>query len=78
MNKLWSGLRPQLQRDLWKEKLNPEVSRLKEVVATAEVLEIAQSVTGDYTPKPRRRRSKKRTTESAATNPDEPESSRRR
>lgn len=37
VNKLWMGLRKELQRDLWKEKLNPEVSSLKAVTATAEI-----------------------------------------
>lgn len=45
VHKLWSGLRKELQRDLWREKLNPEVSSLKKVAATAEILEIAQTVT---------------------------------
>ncbi|KIO05447.1 hypothetical protein M404DRAFT_68327, partial [Pisolithus tinctorius Marx 270] len=43
VHKFWSGLRRELQRDLWKEKLNPEISTLKKVVASAEILEIAQS-----------------------------------
>ncbi|KIN99473.1 hypothetical protein M404DRAFT_73492, partial [Pisolithus tinctorius Marx 270] len=40
VHKFWSGLRQELQRDLWKEKLNPEISMLKKVVASAEILEI--------------------------------------
>ncbi|KIK12446.1 hypothetical protein PISMIDRAFT_68468, partial [Pisolithus microcarpus 441] len=41
VHKLWSGLCKELQCDLWKEKLNPEISSLKKVAATAEILEIA-------------------------------------
>ncbi|KIN93944.1 hypothetical protein M404DRAFT_68796, partial [Pisolithus tinctorius Marx 270] len=40
VHKFWSGLRQELQCDLWKEKLNPEISMLKKVVASAEILEI--------------------------------------
>ncbi|KIN97118.1 hypothetical protein M404DRAFT_66926, partial [Pisolithus tinctorius Marx 270] len=43
VHKFWLGLHKELQRNLWKEKLNPEVSTLKKVVASAEILEIAQS-----------------------------------
>ncbi|KIN95152.1 hypothetical protein M404DRAFT_166570, partial [Pisolithus tinctorius Marx 270] len=43
VHKFWSGLCRELQRDLWKEKLNPEISTLKKVIASAEILEIAQS-----------------------------------
>jgi len=41
VDKFWKGLRKDYQRDLWKDKLNPEVSTLKEVVAAAEVIEIS-------------------------------------
>lgn len=44
VDKFWKGLRKDFQRDLWKDKLNPEVLTLKEVVATAEVIEISRSV----------------------------------
>ncbi|KIN92989.1 hypothetical protein M404DRAFT_36508 [Pisolithus tinctorius Marx 270] len=76
VHKLWSGLRKELQQDLWREKLNLEISSLKRVIASAEVLEIAQSITGDYIPKSQRRRSKKRAVASAATSPEGPESSK--
>ena len=44
VNKFWKGLQKEFQRDLWKDKLNPEVSTLREVVAAAEVIEISWSV----------------------------------
>ena len=44
VTKFWSGLQYEIQRDLWRDKLNPEVSSLKEVVAAAEIVEIARSV----------------------------------
>ncbi|KIN96089.1 hypothetical protein M404DRAFT_164089, partial [Pisolithus tinctorius Marx 270] len=40
VHKLWSGLHKELQRDLWREKLNPEISSLKRVIVSTEVLEI--------------------------------------
>ncbi|KIN95157.1 hypothetical protein M404DRAFT_73385, partial [Pisolithus tinctorius Marx 270] len=43
VHKFWLGLHKEIQCNLWKEKLNPEVSTLKKVVAAAEILEIAQS-----------------------------------
>jgi len=45
VHKLWFGLRKEIQHDLWREKLNPEISSLKDVIAAAEIIEIAQSVT---------------------------------
>jgi len=41
VNKFWKGLRKDFQWDLWKDKLNPEVSTLKEVVTAAEVIKIS-------------------------------------
>ncbi|KIO06696.1 hypothetical protein M404DRAFT_66349, partial [Pisolithus tinctorius Marx 270] len=78
VHKFWSGLRKELQCDLWKEKLNPEVSNLKKVVASVEILEIVQSITGDYAHRLRRWRSKKCTVESVAISTGDPESSRHR
>ena len=43
--KLWHGFNPYIQTDLWKDKLNPEKSSLKSVLAAAEIIEIAHSVT---------------------------------
>ncbi|KAI6010273.1 hypothetical protein EDC04DRAFT_2960670 [Pisolithus marmoratus] len=59
VHKFWSGLWKDLQHDLWKEKLNPEISSLKKVAATAEILEIAQSITGDSSRKSQRPNNKK-------------------
>ncbi|KAG9311666.1 hypothetical protein JVU11DRAFT_7901 [Chiua virens] len=42
--KTWSRFSPWLQSELWKDKLNPEKSTLSNVIAAAEVLEIAHSV----------------------------------
>ena len=44
VNKFWKGLRKDFQRDLWKDKLNPEILTLKEVMAAAEIIEILWSV----------------------------------
>jgi len=53
VNKFWKGLRKDFQPDLWKDKLIPEVSTLKQVVAAAKVLEISRSVmTGPKETKP--------------------------
>ena len=45
MTKLWFGFNAYIQTDLWKDKLNPENSSLRAVIAAAEVIEIAHSVT---------------------------------
>ena len=42
---------PKFIQELWLEKLNPEVSTLKEVVSAAEIIEIAQSVMDDMGPR---------------------------
>ncbi|KAF4565677.1 hypothetical protein EYR36_002255 [Pleurotus pulmonarius] len=44
VNTLWFGLRSSIQQDLWKDRRNPETSSWQDVVAAAEVIEIAQSV----------------------------------
>ncbi|RDB15248.1 hypothetical protein Hypma_004761 [Hypsizygus marmoreus] len=44
VNKLWYGLRPVLQKALWKERLNPETSKWSTVVRAAEINEIADAV----------------------------------
>ena len=46
VTRLWNGFQHWLQSELWKDKLNSEKSTLSEVVAAAEVLEIAHSVGG--------------------------------
>ena len=47
VHKLWFGLRKEIQHDLWREKLNPEISTLEDVIAAAKIIEIAQSVTSE-------------------------------
>ena len=42
--KFWNGARPSIQRELWKNKLNPEVSTWDSVVSIAEIIEIADNV----------------------------------
>ena len=46
VHKLWFGLCKETQHDLWRDKLNHEISSLRSVIASAEIIEIAQSVTG--------------------------------
>ena len=43
---MWNGFQHWLQSELWKDKLNLEKFTLSEVIATAEVLEIAHLVGG--------------------------------
>ncbi|KIK11107.1 hypothetical protein PISMIDRAFT_19808 [Pisolithus microcarpus 441] len=69
--KFWFGLRKELQSELWKEKLNPEVSSLREIVSTAEILEIAQSVMGGHNWRPRRHRSRKCTSRRTEVTPED-------
>jgi len=47
VHKLWFGLWKEIQHDLWHEKLNLEISSLKDMIAAAEIIEIAQSVTSE-------------------------------
>ena len=42
--KFWNSARPSIQKELWKSKLNPEVSSWETVVAQAEIIEIADNV----------------------------------
>jgi hypothetical protein len=44
VTRLWTGLSSEIQRELWKKELNPEISTFKEVQAAAEIIEIAHSV----------------------------------
>ena len=46
VHKLWFGLHKEIQHDLWRDKLNPEISSLQTIIAGPEIIEIAQSVTG--------------------------------
>jgi hypothetical protein len=47
VTKLRNGFQYWIQSELWKDKLNPEKSSLREVIAAAEVIEIAHSVGGN-------------------------------
>ena len=42
--KFWNGVRPAIQKELWKNHLNPEISSWRKVVAQAEIIEIADNV----------------------------------
>ena len=42
--KFWNSARPSIQRELWRNKLNPELSTWKKVVAQAEIIEIAENI----------------------------------
>ena len=42
--KLWYSLRPNIQRTMWKDGLHPDTSSWEEIVAKAEVVEIASKV----------------------------------
>ena len=63
VTKFWFGLRRRIQQGLWLEKLNPEVSKLKNIVNTAEIIEIAQLVMNEIRPTKSKQNSQK--TESA-------------
>ncbi|KIK50945.1 hypothetical protein GYMLUDRAFT_141718, partial [Collybiopsis luxurians FD-317 M1] len=43
VHKLWSGLTKKIQKGLWREKLNPEISSYDEVSRAAELVEIIES-----------------------------------
>ena len=45
--KLWNGFRRSIQAALWNEKLNPEISSWRKILAAAEIIEIAESVNGN-------------------------------
>ena len=42
--KFWNSARPSIQKELWRNKLNPELSLWRKVVAQAEIIEIAEDV----------------------------------
>jgi hypothetical protein len=42
--KFWNGAKPMIQKELWKNNLNPEVSSWRKVVSRAEIIEIAEGV----------------------------------
>src|SRR5271170_5599913 len=43
--KFWYGVKPIIQKGLWRDNLNPDVSTWEEVVTRAEIIEIAENVT---------------------------------
>ncbi|KAG2335788.1 hypothetical protein BDR05DRAFT_897749, partial [Suillus weaverae] len=44
VTRLWTGLSAEIQKELWKKELNPEVSTFKEVQAAADIIKITHSV----------------------------------
>ena len=42
--KFWNGVRPVIQKGLWRDNLNPEVSSWDSVVSQAEIIEISENV----------------------------------
>ena len=42
--KFWNSARPSIQKELWRNKLNPELSSWRKVVERAEIIEIAENV----------------------------------
>ena len=42
--KSWNSTCPSIQKELWQNKLNPELLSWREVVAQAEIIEIAENV----------------------------------
>ena len=42
--KFWNSTRPSIQKELWQNKLNPELSSWREVVTQAEIIKIAENV----------------------------------
>ncbi len=44
VNRLWTGLRTEIQVGLWRERLHPEYSNYQEVLEAAELIEIIENV----------------------------------
>ena len=42
--KFWHSARPSIQKELWRNRLNPELSSWETVIAQAEIIEIAENV----------------------------------
>ena len=70
VHKLWFGLCKEIQHDLWQDKLNPEISLLRTVIAGAEIIEIAQSVMGGGPEQKSKRKETPPVVWSAAMTPD--------
>ncbi|THU80230.1 hypothetical protein K435DRAFT_874582 [Dendrothele bispora CBS 962.96] len=47
VHKLWAGLNKKIQKGLWRDKLNPEISSYDEVSHAAELVEIIENVDPD-------------------------------
>ncbi|KAG6855158.1 hypothetical protein H0H87_007467, partial [Tephrocybe sp. NHM501043] len=58
--KLWNGLRTSIQRSLWRDGLNPELSSWLEVRKVAEIIEIAENVLDPYEGRASRRNNHRR------------------
>ena len=70
VHKLWFGLRKEIQHDLWRDKLNPEISSLRTIVVGAEIIEIAQSVMGGGPEQRNKRKEMQPVVQSTAMTPD--------
>ena len=70
VHKLWFGLRKEIQHDLWRDRLNPEISSLQSVIASAEIIEIMQSVTRGGPELKNKRKGTLPVVRSTATTPD--------
>ncbi|KAF8814183.1 hypothetical protein BYT27DRAFT_7206295, partial [Phlegmacium glaucopus] len=42
--KFWNGSQPIIQKELWRDNLNPEISTWDEVIAQAEIIEILENI----------------------------------
>jgi len=71
VHKLWFGLQKEIQHDLWWDKLNPEISSLRTIVTGAEIIEIAQSITGGGPEQRNKWKEMQPVVQSAAMTPDE-------
>ncbi|KAL0565824.1 hypothetical protein V5O48_016195 [Marasmius crinis-equi] len=60
VHKLWSGLTKKIQKGLWREKLNPEISTYDEVSRAAELIEIIENVDTGPDPGSNNRKKEKR------------------
>ncbi|RDB15757.1 hypothetical protein Hypma_003696 [Hypsizygus marmoreus] len=54
--KLWNGLRTEIQKALWRERLNPELSTWEQVSDTAQIIEISEKVSSGRDNRPDRNR----------------------
>ncbi|KAK1234638.1 hypothetical protein PQX77_002163, partial [Marasmius sp. AFHP31] len=68
VHKLWSGLNKKIQKGLWREKLNPEISSYKEVSRAAELIEIIENVDTGPDPGSNNKKKDKGTSHSSSNN----------